>query len=63
MFQQFLSESPLIVWPLAAFGIFFATFLVVCVYLAAGAVRKKNFDHVAHLPLEDDASGSARGEA
>jgi cbb3-type cytochrome oxidase subunit 3 len=54
MFQEFLRDTPLIAWPVAAFVLFFATFVGVLVAMLAA--RRKNFDHVASLPLEDDAT-------
>jgi hypothetical protein len=55
VFQQFFSDSPLVLWPLLAFVLFFATFTVVCVRLAVGKLREdRDFDHVASLPLDED---------
>ena len=54
MFQEFLRDTPLLAWPLAAFVLFLATF--VSVLVAVLATRRKNFDHVASLPLEEDAA-------
>jgi len=53
MFQEFLRDTPYIAWPLAAFVLFFLTFVAVLVSVLA--TRRRNFDHVAALPLEDDA--------
>ena len=53
MFQEVLRDTPLLAWPLAAFVLFLTTF--VGVLLAVLATRRKDFDHVASLPLDDDA--------
>jgi cbb3-type cytochrome oxidase subunit 3 len=54
MFQEFLRDTPLLAWPIAAFVLFFTTFVGVLVAILA--TRRRNFDHVASLPLEDDAA-------
>jgi hypothetical protein len=56
MFQEFLSNSDHLVWPLLAFVMFFLTFVVVLVYVLSGVLSGRNFDHVASLPLSDDNS-------
>lgn len=55
MFQQFLAESRHLHWPLLAFILFLAFFVGVLAYIARGIIKRKSFDHVAALPLEDDA--------
>lgn len=60
MFQEFLSRSPLTIWPLMAFVLFFTIFVGVCLYLVVGKAMKKDFDHVANLPLEEDGAGNPR---
>ena len=40
--------------------LFFTTFVGVCLNLVVGKMRKQDFDHVANLPLEEDAAGNAR---
>jgi len=55
MFQQFLAESRHLHWPLLAFVLFVLFFVGVLVYIVRGIVKRKSFDHVAALPLEDDA--------
>lgn len=62
MFQEFLRDTPLIMFPLAAFMLFFATFVGVCIYLAVGKIRRKDLSDVASLPLEEDVvPGRAHG--
>lgn len=56
MFQQFLAESRHLHWPLLAFILFFLFFLGVLVHLTRGILKRKSLDHVAGLPLEDDAT-------
>ena len=55
MIQEFLSKTPLALWPTLAFLLFMATFLGVCIYLLVGVFQKKDFSHVASMPLDDDA--------
>lgn len=55
MFQQFLGESRHLHLPVIALVLFFLIFVGVLVYLARGIARRKSFDHVASLPLDDDA--------
>ena len=62
MLQEFLSRSPLAVWPLLAFLLFLATFLAVIAGVVWGAYKKKNFDHVAALPLDREDKEPNRGE-
>ena len=54
MIREFLAETQLAIWPLAAFVLFFLTFTTVVLSIAIGMVKKRNFDHVAALPLESD---------
>jgi cbb3-type cytochrome oxidase subunit 3 len=55
MFQQFLAESRHLLWPLLALVLFLVFFVGVLVYIARGILKRKSFDHVAALPLDDDA--------
>jgi len=54
MFREFLARSSHLTWPQIALVIFFGVFLGVIVFLVWSVVRKKSFDEVASLPLEDD---------
>lgn len=56
MLKEFLSASPLAIWPLLAFVLFFAVFVAVVAVLAWGKMKKRNFDHVAGLPLDRDSN-------
>jgi cbb3-type cytochrome oxidase subunit 3 len=54
MFREFLARSSHLDWPLVALVLFFGVFLGVLVLLGWSIVRRKTFDDVASLPLEDD---------
>ena len=56
MFQEFLSGSNLLVWPIVGFVIFFVAFMAVLGYVAFGNRQKHTLDRLASLPLDDDAS-------
>jgi cbb3-type cytochrome oxidase subunit 3 len=62
MFQQFLAESRHLHWPLLAFILFLVFFMGVLVYIARGILKRKSFDHVAALPLDDDAPEQDGGD-
>ena len=53
MFQELLSGSDLLQWPILGLVLFFLTFLGVTIYAIFG-VKRKRIDHVASLPLSDD---------
>ena len=55
MIREFLADTPLAAFPLAAFILFFTTFVVVLAAIAVGIAKRRTFDHVAALPLEADA--------
>ena len=55
MFQEFLSGSNLLVWPIVGFVIFFVAFMAVLGYVAFGNRRNHTLDRLASLPLDDDA--------
>lgn len=61
MFQEFLAHSRQLTWPLVALVMFFLVFLGVVIYVVRSMVRHKSFDHVASLPLEDDAPAEGEG--
>jgi len=61
MFQEFLAQSQHLTWPLAALVVFFLVFLGVVVYVVRSMLRHQKFDHVASLPLEDDAPVEGEG--
>lgn len=61
MFKEYLARSPHLDWPLAAFILFFLVFIGVIVYLLRGLARKKSYDDVASLPLEDDETPMHKG--
>jgi cbb3-type cytochrome oxidase subunit 3 len=61
MFREFLARSSHLTWPQVALVIFFAVFLGVLGFLGWSLVRKKSFDHVASLPLADDAPERMKG--
>lgn len=60
-YREFLAESRHLAWPLAALLLFFVFFLAVVYRLARGLATRQSFDHVAALPLEDDAVPPSRG--
>ena len=61
MLKEFLAASPLAIWPLIAFGLFLAVFVAVVVVLVWGKIQKRNFDHVAGLPLDQDSNDLRAG--
>jgi cbb3-type cytochrome oxidase subunit 3 len=61
MFQEFLAKSQHLDWPLAAFVLFFLVFIGVIVHLGRGLIKKKSYDHIASLPLEDDETVNREG--
>jgi cbb3-type cytochrome oxidase subunit 3 len=61
VFQQFLQESRHLYLPAAALVLFFVVFLGVVAGIVRGMVRRRRCDHVASLPLEDDATSDSRG--
>ena len=63
MFGEFLSGSPHLAGPVAALVIFFAVFLGVVILLVRGIVRRRSFDEVAALPLEEDGAAVRKGGA
>jgi hypothetical protein len=54
VFREFLSGSPHLAGPVAALVLFFAVFLGVLFFLVRGMVRRRSFDDVASLPLEEE---------
>ena len=55
MIREFLADTRLAAFPLAAFILFFTTFMAVLAAIVVGIARRHSFDHVASLPLEADA--------
>jgi cbb3-type cytochrome oxidase subunit 3 len=55
MLQEFLAQSRHLLWPLLSLVLFFLVFIGVLVYVIRSVVRRREFDHVAALPLDDDA--------
>ena len=53
MFQQFLSDSAHLGWPLFALVLFFLTFVAVVVLLLAGFRRRDLFAPLPRLPLAE----------
>jgi hypothetical protein len=60
MFHDFFAGSDLLHWPLVALGIFFTVFVAVVIRVLVGFRKGSRMDHVASLPLEDDAPPPAR---
>jgi len=54
MFREFLARSAHLTWPQVALVIFFTFFLGVLVFLGWTFLRRKKYDEVASLPLEED---------
>ena len=60
-YREFLAGSRHLVFPLAALVLFFLVFLGVVIRLVRGIARKQSFDHLAALPLEDEAAAESTG--
>lgn len=64
MFQEFFSNSDLLVWPLAGLIIFVAIFTGVLAFVVFGLRDKDKIKKIAALPLEPDTfEGHAEGRA
>jgi cbb3-type cytochrome oxidase subunit 3 len=63
MFQEFLAESRFLGLPLAATILFFLVFAAVIVTILRGVFKRKSYDHVASLPLQDDAPDPVDSES
>lgn len=50
--SDYFSQSPVLIFPLVALGLFMTVFMVVS--LRALFARKPNLDRLAQLPLESD---------
>lgn len=50
--SDYFAQSPVLVYPLIALGIFMTIFMVVS--LKTLVTRKRRFDRIAALPLEND---------
>lgn len=61
MFQEYLSGSDHLLWPLLATLLFFLTFVAVLGYVIRSVVKGKSFEEIASLPLEDDAPRAGDG--
>ncbi len=63
MFQEFLAESRFLGLPTAVTILFFLIFVAVIVVILRGVFKRKSYDHVASLPLQDDAPDPADRES
>jgi cbb3-type cytochrome oxidase subunit 3 len=55
MWKEFYAGSELMHWPLVGMLIFLASFLVVLFYVLFVMRNKQEIQHMATLPLDDDA--------
>jgi hypothetical protein len=60
MFQQFYSRSELMTWPVVGLIIFMTAFIAVLLIVFIGMRNSRTVDHMANLPLEDDAAPEIR---
>lgn len=56
MFAEFYSQSPLLFWPLLGLLIFVVSFAAVMLYVVFGLRERRKVEHLAALPLQDDAA-------
>jgi hypothetical protein len=61
MFREFLAGSPHLAGPVVALVIFFVLFLGVLWGLVRGIARRRSFDRISALPLEEERSARAEG--
>lgn len=52
MYQEFFSNSNLLIWPLIGLAIFVVSFTAVLFYAFLGLRDRKKVDHLAGLPLD-----------
>jgi len=55
MWKEFYAASDLMIWPLVGMGIFVIGFVIVLYYVLFILRNKQDIQHMAALPLEDDA--------
>jgi len=55
MWKEFYAANELMHWPLVGLGIFIVSFLAVLFYVLFAMRNKKDIQHMATLPLADDA--------
>lgn len=58
MIQEFLTRSPLLIWPLVGLFIFLVGFVGVLLYVFVGLRDREKVRYLSRLPLADETTDS-----